>query len=65
MALSSVADTAVVPMQDYLKLGADSRMNTPSTPSGNWAWRMSDEIFSGLSEIASRIRKNCELYGRI
>lgn len=65
MALSSVANIAIVPMQDYLKLGADSRMNTPSTPSGNWAWRMSSETFSSTDEMAARIKKNCELYGRL
>ncbi len=64
MALSSVANTAIIPMQDYLKLGADSRMNTPSIPSGNWAWRMTGEFFESSDEVASRMKKNCELYGR-
>ena len=62
LALSSVADTAIVPMQDYLKLGAESRTNTPSTPSGNWVWKMqSDAILDGL---ADRIKAACKLYGR-
>lgn len=38
--LQSRADTAVIPMQDYLELGAEARINTPSTLGGNWAWRM-------------------------
>ncbi|MBR2209808.1 MAG: 4-alpha-glucanotransferase, partial [Synergistaceae bacterium] len=63
LAVSSVADTAIVPMQDYLKLGAESRTNTPSTPSGNWAWKMrADAIPDGL---ADRIKAACKLYGRI
>ena len=63
LAVSSVADTAIIPMQDYLRLGADSRINVPSTPSGNWAWRMrSDAIPDGL---ADRINAACKLYGRI
>jgi 4-alpha-glucanotransferase len=36
----SSADWAVAPMQDLLGLGADARMNTPGTTSGNWAWRL-------------------------
>ena len=39
-ALGCVADTAVIPMQDYLGLGAEARINTPSTLGGNWEWRM-------------------------
>ncbi|MBR4195535.1 MAG: 4-alpha-glucanotransferase [Synergistaceae bacterium] len=63
LAVSSVADTAIIPMQDYLRLGAESRVNIPSTASGNWAWRMTaDAIPDGL---ADRIRAACRLYGRI
>lgn len=40
MALSSVCRTAIIPMQDVLSLGSDSRMNQPSTAAGNWSWRM-------------------------
>ncbi len=39
MALSSIAETAIIPMQDLLELDSDSRMNTPGTPTGNWGWR--------------------------
>jgi 4-alpha-glucanotransferase len=39
MALTSIADLAVVPLQDVLGLDSDSRMNTPSHPDGNWGWR--------------------------
>lgn len=38
-ALSSVANLAVIPMQDILKLGSADRMNTPGTTEGNWRWR--------------------------
>ena len=37
--LSSVADTAIIPLQDVLGLGSEARMNTPNTMSGNWRWR--------------------------
>ena len=63
LAVSSVADTAIIPMQDYLRLGAEARINVPSTPSGNWSWRMrSDAIPDGL---ADRIKAACKLYGRV
>ncbi|HLJ25630.1 MAG TPA: 4-alpha-glucanotransferase [Candidatus Angelobacter sp.] len=38
-ALASVADSAIVPLQDILGLDSDSRMNIPSHPDGNWGWR--------------------------
>ena len=62
MAMSSVAETAVVPMQDHLELGASCRINIPSTPTGNWAWRM----MPGQADerLASCLRELTELYGR-
>ncbi len=38
-ALSSVANLAIIPMQDILELGSEARMNTPGTTVGNWKWR--------------------------
>lgn len=43
LALASAADTAIIPMQDILGLGNESRMNRPGTPEGNWNWRMSTQ----------------------
>ncbi|MCL2767492.1 MAG: 4-alpha-glucanotransferase [Synergistaceae bacterium] len=62
LALSSVADYAVVPMQDFLKLGSESRFNKPSTPSGNWNWRMLPEMAN--EALAKEIFKKVEIYGR-
>jgi 4-alpha-glucanotransferase len=39
MAWASCAKMAVIPMQDILRLGSKSRMNTPGTANGNWDWR--------------------------
>jgi 4-alpha-glucanotransferase len=39
-ALSSVADLALIPLQDLLGLGSEARMNTPSLERGNWKWRV-------------------------
>ena len=40
LALSTVAETAIVPVQDLLGLGAGARMNRPGTHAGNWRWRL-------------------------
>ena len=39
----SVADTFIVPLQDVLGFGSDTRMNTPGQGQGNWSWRFGDE----------------------
>lgn len=60
--MSSVADLFIAQMQDYLNLGADARMNTPGTLSGNWQWRMlPDAITPGLT---TKIANMTALYGR-
>src|SRR5688572_8361309 len=51
---SSVADTAIAPMQDLLGLGNEARMNLPASTSGNWNWRYKDDCFS--EEIVERLR---------
>ena len=60
--VSSVADTAVVPLQDVLGLGSDARMNTPATTSRNWKWRF--EAGAVTAEIHGRLKKLSELYDR-
>ena len=41
-AWASAAGTAIAPMQDFMTLGADARMNTPGVAAGNWGWRLRD-----------------------
>jgi 4-alpha-glucanotransferase len=61
-ALSSVAKLAVIPIQDYLGLGSEARINTPSTLGNNWHWRLySNELDSNL---AQRVEHMTKLYGR-
>ena len=60
-AIASVSDTAIIPMQDYLELGSEARINTPSTLGDNWKWRMSAEQLS--PELAEEILELCKLYG--
>ncbi|MBO7535965.1 MAG: 4-alpha-glucanotransferase, partial [Bacilli bacterium] len=53
MIQTSVANTVIIQMQDYLHLGLDARINTPSNKAGNWKWRL-DEDYQSAS-LAKRI----------
>ncbi|KAG0470149.1 hypothetical protein HPP92_016849 [Vanilla planifolia] len=56
-AISSVARTAIIPMQDILGLGSSARMNIPATQLGNWSWRIPSRIsFDDLEPEAERLR---------
>ncbi len=60
--MASVSDTAIIPMQDYLELGAEARINTPSTLGDNWKWRMEAGAFT--DELAERMCEMSKLYYR-
>ncbi|MDO4344325.1 MAG: 4-alpha-glucanotransferase [Eubacteriales bacterium] len=60
--LSSVADTAIIPMQDYLGLDDEARINTPSSLGGNWVWRMDQGALT--RELEQKILKLARIYGR-
>lgn len=60
---SSVADTAIMQMQDFLGLGHEGRMNTPSTLGNNWVWRCRKEDINDA--LAEKIRKEMILYDRL
>ena len=62
-ALSSVADTAIIPFQDYIEAGGEARMNFPSTMGTNWKWRMSAEDMN--DQNADHIYRYTKMYGRI
>jgi 4-alpha-glucanotransferase len=60
--LASVADLAVVPLQDLLGLGSEARMNLPGRPAGNWRWRVRGEALT--PQVRVRLREMTELFGR-
>lgn len=62
LALASVADTCIVPMQDVLGFGPDTRMNTPGIEQGNWAWRFGEEELHNPAKDGLRFLT--ELYSR-
>lgn len=61
-AWSSIAETAVAQMQDFLGSGKDGRMNTPSTLGTNWQFRTQESDFTPA--LAKKIRKLNNLYNR-
>lgn len=62
-AIASCADTAIIPVQDYLGLGGEARINVPSTLGTNWRWRMDKDALS--KELAKEIKKMVKIYGRL
>ncbi|MEJ5201710.1 MAG: 4-alpha-glucanotransferase [Anaerolineales bacterium] len=59
----SVARFAIAPLQDFLGLGSEGRMNFPSKSGGNWSWRASADSFD--SSLAMRIYELNYLYSRL
>ncbi|HEY6119744.1 MAG TPA: 4-alpha-glucanotransferase, partial [Pyrinomonadaceae bacterium] len=60
--LASVANTAVVPLQDLLGLGTEARMNLPNSMEGNWSWRLKANVLT--DKVGARLKQLTELYGR-
>ena len=62
LAQQSVAKLCIIPMQDYLGLDTNARINIPSTVGNNWKWRISSNVLT--EELAEKIREITFLYGR-
>ena len=62
MAYASVSDTCIIPMQDYLELGDEARINTPSTLGTNWTWRMKADVLT--DELTERMAELVRIYKR-
>jgi len=63
LALSSVADLAIIPLQDVMGLGAEARMNFPGTTENNWAWRYREDMLR--QDMIQRLAEMSVTYGRI
>jgi 4-alpha-glucanotransferase len=59
---ASVADTAIVPLQDLLGLGSEARMNLPNSTEGNWRWRFRTSALT--DQLAKKLKRLTEVYGR-
>ena len=53
---------AIAPIQDFLGLGSEARINTPGVASGNWQWRLKDDVLT--DELAEKIAKFTKVYSR-
>jgi 4-alpha-glucanotransferase len=62
LAWASVANYALAPLQDVLRLGSEARMNTPGAAAGNWCWRFRWEELT--DDLLGRLRELTFLYGR-
>ncbi|MCX7594816.1 MAG: 4-alpha-glucanotransferase [Fischerella sp.] len=63
LAHSSVANQAIVPLQDILGLGTEARMNFPGKDLGNWSWRYQSTALT--LEVSDRLKVITETYGRV
>jgi 4-alpha-glucanotransferase len=62
LAFSSVANQAIIPMQDLLNLGTEAQMNFPSKPEGNWEWRYQPDAIT--DQLRDRLKSITYTYGR-
>jgi len=60
--LSSIADLAIIPLQDVLGRGTESRMNLPGTSKGNWRWRFRPGALT--AELAEQLHELVVMYDR-
>lgn len=63
LAMMSIANTVIIPMQDLLGLGETERMNLPASPKGNWEWRLTPEQLSKFP--VAKLTAITRIYGRI
>jgi 4-alpha-glucanotransferase len=62
LAMLSVANLVIIPMQDILGLGEEARMNRPATLKGNWEWRLLPEQL--MPSLVKELSEITEIYGR-
>lgn len=63
LAMSSVADLCIIPIQDYLNIDGQGRINHPSTLGGNWSWRL--KKWQVTDEVLDEMYQMTKLYGRL
>lgn len=59
---ASAAEYVIVPLQDYISLGDEGRMNTPSTVGNNWVWRAETSDYN--EKLSEKLCELASLYGR-
>lgn len=64
LAMASVAELCIFPLQDILELGSEARFNTPGSATGNWSWQLTDgelteQRAKRLHDLTKKYRRNC------
>jgi 4-alpha-glucanotransferase len=62
LALASIANVAIIPIQDLLGYGSDARMNTPGSADGNWRWKLAN--YKDLKKALPKLRDVSKLFSR-
>lgn len=62
LAMATVGNTVILPLQDVLCPGSDARMNRPGTSEGNWTWRL--EVGQRAPAVVKRLRDITKTFGR-
>ena len=63
LAMSTRAETCIIPLQDVLGLGSEARINTPGTSKGNWRWRLREGGLTG--DVLAKLKHLTEKYNRV
>ena len=68
-AFSTNARIAIAPLQDYLGLGSEARLNTPGTSAGNWQWRvvesqLSPKLCDNIASIVEASKRGLSAHGK-
>ena len=63
LAMRSIADICIVPIQDYIGKDGSARINKPATLGDNWKWRMSADDFSDA--VIEKIHRMTWMYSRL
>jgi len=69
-AFSTAARIAIAPLQDYLGLGSEARINTPGTSGGNWRWRvlesqLSPKLCDNIASLVTASERGSSAHGPI
>ena len=67
-AFATPARLAIAPLQDFLGLGSEARINTPGTSGGNWRWRvleteMSDDLCDNIASLVKDSKRGLSQHG--
>jgi 4-alpha-glucanotransferase len=63
LAMNSIAEIAIIPMQDILGLGEEARMNRPASSKGNWLWRLRPGQIA--DSLIKKLFKMTKISGRV